>query len=99
MSTYWYYECLDHDPPMQSGDEFTQHTDDEWFKQGVKLAMDRPQPADDGEYWCGRFTDDHQRSRLYFRMNARNFLHSHPTCKIGLIDEYGRRRRLEHDDA
>ncbi len=95
MSTYWYFECLDHEPALQSSDEFTQHTDDDWFRQGVELAKSRPQPEDDGSYWQGRFSSDREQSQAYFRMNALKFLHFHPSCRLGLIDEYGTRRTLE----
>lgn len=89
MSTYWYYECMDHSPPLRSGDEFTQHTDDEWFRQGVDMAKSRPQPEDDGSYWSSYHLDDYGRARLYFRMNALKFLYFHPTCHLRFVNEYG----------
>lgn len=95
MSTYHYFECLDHDPPLQSEDEFTQHFNDEWFRQGIELAKSRPVPADEGEYWQGGHASDDERSRAYFRMNALKFLHFHPTCHLGIIDENGQRQALE----
>jgi hypothetical protein len=97
MSTYWHYECLDHSPTLQSDEEFTQHTDDKWFKQGVEMAMNRPQAEDDGSYWRGGFEGDGGEAGAYFRMNALKFLHFHPTCRIGLINEYGERRELDAD--
>lgn len=95
MSTYWYFECQDHDPPLQSSDEFTQHTNDLHFKTGIAMAQTRPQPEDQGEYWQGIFSTDIEQSRAYFRMNALKFLHFHPTCRLGLINEYGERTSLE----
>lgn len=86
MSTYWYYECLDHDPTIESQDEFTQHTDDSHFEAGVRLAQSRPVVPKDFEF--------HDRSRDYFDGNARRFLIHHPTCRLGLINEYRDRRDL-----
>jgi len=96
MSTYWYYECLDHTPALKSDDEFTQHGGDEWFRQGIDLANSRPVPADEGTYWhTADAGDEHERSRLYFRMNALKFLHFHPTCRLGIVNEYGEQAPIE----
>lgn len=87
MSTYWYFECLDHDPPLRSADEFTQHTDDAPFKHAVDLAQHR-----DGitNPWVGEW----QNASEYFDRNARRFLVEHPACRLGLINEYDERRPL-----
>ncbi|UXZ57068.1 hypothetical protein [Curtobacterium sp. Arg-1] len=83
MSTYWYFECLDHTPALQSADEFTQHTDDGAYRAGVELAQQRPVDADDYSTGTG-----------HFEGNARSFLVQHPSCSLGLVNEYGERRAL-----
>lgn len=83
MSTYWYFECLDHTPALQSVDEFTQHTDDGAYRAGVELAQQRPVDADGYSAGTG-----------HFEGNARSFLVQHPTCSLGLVNEYGERRPL-----
>ena len=85
MSTYWYFECTEHDPPLQSEDEFTQHTDDAAFKRGVELALNR-----DGivSPWVGEWYE----ASDYFERNARRFLVNHPKCPLRLVSEYGERR-------
>lgn len=87
MSTYWYFECLSHDPPLVSDDEFTQHTDDSHFRHAIDMANNRPV----GE-WVDESDDP---SRNYFDSNARRFLRGHPTCALGLFNEYGHRRPPE----
>jgi hypothetical protein len=86
VSTYWYYECLDHDPPIESHDEFTQHTDNDAFRHGIELAQDRPIREKDFEW--------HNASLEYFDNNARRFLRQHPTCRLGIISEYQERREI-----
>lgn len=81
MSTYWYFECLDHDPPIRSGEEFTQHTGDSAYKAGIAMANASTIP----DAWS---TDD------YYGNNARRFLRAHPECEIGLVNEYGEHRPL-----
>lgn len=87
MSTYWYFECIDHVPALQSSEEFTQHTEDMHFVHGVELARNRPvEPVGPASF---------DRSREYFDQRARDFLVQHPTCRLGLINEYGDRLELE----
>lgn len=76
MSTYWRMECRAHSPALRS-EEFTQHTDDRAFWDGVDLIGQRPVKAGLGGY---------------FERNARNFLSEHPDCEIELVSEYGERR-------
>jgi len=103
MSTYWYFECLDHDPPLRSEDEFTQHTDDEWFRQAVAMASNRPVEDIDDGYWrmlsvrFGGMDSEEDMSRAYFTGNARRFLLRHPHCRLGLVNEYGERRELREE--
>jgi len=82
MSTYWYFECLDHIPALQSA-EFTQHTDDGAYRAGVELAQQRPVVADG----CSTGTG-------HFEGNARSFLVQHPSCRLDVVSEYGERRAL-----
>lgn len=86
MSTYWYFECKDHDPPIRSHDEFTQHTDDFYYDRGVQLALNRPVPE---EWW------DIISLSEYFAHNALRFLSAHPNCNLELVNEYDQRRNLE----
>lgn len=87
MSTYWYFECVAHTPPLRSDDEFTQHTDDSAFKRGVELALNR---ADIDSPWTG---ESHEAAD-YFERNARRFLVQHPECPLELVNEYGERQPL-----
>jgi hypothetical protein len=88
VSTYWYFECLDHLPALRSIDEFTQHTDDGAYRAGVELAQQRPLDAADYSTGTG-----------HFEGNARSFLTQHPTCALGLVNEYGERRSLPTPSA
>jgi hypothetical protein len=90
VSTYWYFQCLDHTPPLTSEDEFTQHTDDAAFHRGVKLAASRPLPTEDELDDLGLHLSDD-----YFSRNARRFLLAHPACSLGLLNEQGDRRALD----
>lgn len=84
MSTYWYFECLDHTPPLRSDGEFTQHTDDDLFWEAVALAGKRPLPEYRGP-WDG----------WQFNRNAHLFLYEHPKCRLALVNEYGEHRALD----
>ena len=76
MSTYWYFECLSHSPALPSQDEFTQHTNDSAYWAAIEMASRRPLAADSlpGEY---------------FGDQAYRFLVQHPSCELGLVNEYG----------
>lgn len=82
---------MDHDPPILSDDEFTQHTDDEHFLHGVGLAKDRPLREKKFTYRDG--------GREYFDRNARRFLISHPKCTLELVSENGERRTLNDSEG
>ena len=86
MSTYWYLECLDHDPPIISDMEFTQHTNDDAFRAAIDLANSRPIGSKDFTY--------NDSLRDYFDGNARRFLIQHPSCRLGLVNEYDKRQPL-----
>ena len=97
MSTYWYFECVDHDPPLRSEEEFTQHTDDAHFHAALELAASRP-VHENNSYWAlGPLTSDEERVRSYFSMNARRFLSKHPSCHLEVVSEYGDRRSISGD--
>lgn len=87
MSTYWYMECLSHDPPLRSENEFTQHTDDQYFAAGIRLIAERPLVIDWDEI---NYNDGSPLG--YYYINAIRFLDQHPKCEIGLLNEYGERR-------
>lgn len=93
MSTYWYFECLNHEPPLRSGEEFTQHTRDRHWDRALELAANRPVEIDD-RYWSLGSVPDSARSDAYFGMQARSFLSEHPTCRLGIVNEYGDREPL-----
>lgn len=89
MSTYWYFECLDHTPALRSEGEFTQHTGDYKFRAALALAKARPvDPFQGSDAHC---------TECYFEHNARDFLVSHPTCHIEAVSEYGERCDLDGD--
>lgn len=81
MSTYLYLTCLEHDPPLLSQDEVSQHAHTEigrvreWVKNRKSIVELRH--AEVVGY------DD------YFLNNAITFLQSHLDCRIGGKDEYG----------
>jgi hypothetical protein len=77
VSTHWYLECVDHDPPLRS-EEFTQHTDDEHFTKGMRLVAMRPLPE-------LNVTD-------YFASHAYTFLLQHPRCSVQAVSETGEAR-------
>lgn len=98
MSTYWYYKCLEHDPPLISDDEFTQHTDDYAFREGVWLANTRVEWIElerRAEEAGMHLSADHDH---FLRTNAMRFLRGHPKCKLGLVNEYGDEADLEAFD-
>ena len=79
MSTYYYWQCLSHQPPLRAEAESGQHDYDltqmrEDFKYRQLLAE-----AAGLDY----FSDDR-----YVR-NTQRFFHQHPHCKLEIVDEYG----------
>lgn len=86
MSTYWYYECADHDPPIRAREEFTQHTKDGHYWRGILLANSRPVERDDS-YWSFSGSGEESAER-YFSMQARGFLVDHPKCRLRVVNEY-----------
>lgn len=96
MSTYCYFECLNHEPPLRSENEFTQHVGDSHWHHAMELMDSRPVDADDS-YWSSQFFSNEDQSNSYFDMQARSFLHQHPTCDIGIVTEYD--MRLNRDGS
>lgn len=94
MSTYWSFECLDHPGGLISDNEFTQHTGDRHYELGIQLISQRPVETDNRYWSLVPNATDAERSDAYFEMSARAFLSDHPTCRLGLISEYGERREV-----
>lgn len=78
MSTYFYLECLSHDPTISS-DDISQH-DDIHVDNAIRMAQGLPIDSiyDDG----------------YFEQNAASFLRAHPHCALDIVDEYDRHRPI-----
>lgn len=76
MSTYFYFRCLQHDPPLKSREEITQHRD-EHLDRAVQLAQGRP------VYHFADYIEE------YFGQNALRFLAEHPECPVDIVSEYG----------
>ena len=91
MSTWLYLECLDHDPPLRADDESGQHLYD--------LPQIRADIADRDALVAAvratRFGDVEQVTNDYFRRHTLRFLVAHPTCHIGIRDEYGHLHPLD----
>jgi hypothetical protein len=94
MSTNWAFECLSHDPPVKSN-YFTSHTNDMWFHGAISLAGRRPLMSDDELEAQG--VDSYSRSDDLspHHIHPRRFLLAHPTCKLGLVNEYGQHETIE----
>ena len=90
MSTYIYLTCLYHDPPLVAEDESGQHLYD--------LPRIRAEIADRETVAA---EPDHSRDGVdvsrYFRSRSSRFLSQHPSCRIGVRDEYGRDHPVEDD--
>jgi hypothetical protein len=87
VSCYWYYECVDHDPPLRSVEEVTQHTDDVHYRRAVSLMAERPvDPHWENDYWRTGSID------TYFDAHAIVFLQQHPRCQLRMVSEAGEYR-------
>lgn len=86
MSTYVYLECLDHDPPLLSYDEVGQHLSD---LPNIRKAIANRDLfiANSAADLTGDYGDS-------FTNHAAAFLVRHPRCRIGIIDEYGRKHPI-----
>jgi hypothetical protein len=91
LSTYWFYECLDHTPPLSAREEFTQHTGDRHYLRAIEMLASRPVELVERYFAEAHLLSDVERSDLYFTENATRFLISHPTCRIDFVNEHGDR--------
>ena len=87
MSTYYYLQCLDHTPPLLAQDESGQHIDD--LDMIINDVKNR-------NYLTELYV--HGRLDGYFTLNTARFLVSHKTCRIGIVDEYGKRHYVDEGD-
>lgn len=85
MSTYLYMQCLDHDPPLVAEGESGQHLYD--------LPDIRADIANRDALVAAVREHDMQPNG-YFRSNTLKFLAAHPTCRIGIVDEYDKTHPL-----
>lgn len=76
MSTYFYYRCLQHEPPLVSEHEVTQHRD-EYLQTAIDFASGKP-------LWqCGPWFAS------YVQEFATEWLQQHENCPIDVISENG----------
>lgn len=85
MSTWTYYECHSHTPPISSSSEIGQHTYD--IPRSQKLLAEREDvlKAVDLLGEIPQVDDIFDQARI-------SFIHQHPHCDIHIIDEYGQDR-------
>ena len=93
MSTYLYLTCLDHTPPLMAEDESGQHLYDlprirDEIANRESVASEDKLPG----AWTGE-------AASYFRARSSRFLAQHPSCRIGIRDEYGRDHPVEDDQS
>lgn len=90
MSTYLYLRCEDHNPPLVAREESGQHLYD--------LPTIRADIAD--REAIVRITRAPAYVDLGSLRNATaNFLADHPTCRIGIVDEYGKDHPVIPEEA
>lgn len=80
MSTWLYLVCLDHTPPLLAEVESGQHLTDLTQIRADIARRDVLVPL----FLEGDFCPDD-----YFRRHTIRFLAAHPSCNIGIRDEYG----------
>lgn len=82
MSTWLYLVCLDHNPPLEAEAESGQHLTD---LPGIRAdianrdVLVRIWESGDPAYY----------PHGHFEGNTLRFLAAHPSCNIGIRDEYG----------
>ncbi len=91
MSTWWYFECLDHAPALRSDSEFSQHTGDIHYALALTLMTQRPLDPEVEVHTPRPGASNREIVEAYFARHAVTFLKQHPTCRIGLINEYDER--------
>lgn len=79
MSTWHYWECVDHDPPIRADGESGQHDYnrptmiEDYAKRDLLVAA-----ANDGLWENDRY-----------RVNTQAFFREHPHCRLRIVTEYG----------
>lgn len=86
MSTHWYLECGDHNPPLRSDSAVEQHTSG---LPAIREFINEHHGT----------LDKHDDLHLfeYYERAAAYFIVKHPTCNIGFVSEYGTREHLNPD--
>ena len=87
MSTYIYLVCRDHSPAIRADDESGQHLYD--LPQLRQDIADRPAIviATSMDCWPAE----------RYRCSTARFFRQHPTCRLGIEDEYGREHPIEEE--
>jgi len=86
MSTFLHLVCMDHDPPLAADSESGQHLSD-LPQIRADLAAPLAELAAQAEAVPG--TPAFEVDPWYFRRHTLWFRRDHPTCHIGIRDEYG----------
>lgn len=98
MSTYIYLECRSHDPVLGDDGEIGQHLGYE-LENARRLLRDRDRllqvMADmrATDVWDPYDVDDRYCARTL------RFMDQHPTCDIGIRDEYGKDHPITPEEA
>lgn len=90
MSTWLYLVCRDHEPPLVADAESGQHLSD--LRQ---IREDIAHRDDLLRLWREVEDLDMHVEWDDFRRRTARFLREHPTCRIGIKDEYGREHPIE----
>lgn len=82
MSTWVYYACIDHDPPLVNDLESGQHGEVDEMR---KLLEGR-------ETWLSMLDEygEHIQLAERYTANGVQFFQHHPRCALACVDEYGR---------
>ena len=89
MINRWYFECLDHNPPIRSEVEFASDAGIEFLRSGVEMANRRPINIE-----AEAKREISGLSAIYYNKWAMEFLVSHPHCNLGIVSRRGERRPL-----
>lgn len=79
MSTYVYFACIDHSPPIRSEAESGQHNEVEAMRE----QLDRR------DNWIDVAEDDRVEIVDRYAANGARFFRQHPACRLACVDEYG----------
>jgi hypothetical protein len=86
-----YLVCEDHDPPLKADDESGQHLYD--------LDQIRADIANRERIIAALDIDYVPDEEIHFRRSTARFLAAHPKCRIGIIDEYGKRHPVNPEEV